>query len=90
MLNIILNRLKPQEEKITAKKQEGFTAGRSTTEIFNLRILCRKYRQHQQDFYYVFIRLQEGFRQGLACRYVGNNEEVKHQHQTYSSYQKPL
>ena len=41
MLKIILNRLKPQAEKIIAKEQAGFRAGRSTTEqIFNLRILC--------------------------------------------------
>ena len=40
MLKIILNRLKPQAEKIIAEEQAGFRAGRSTTEkIFNLRIL---------------------------------------------------
>ena len=44
MLKIILNRLKPQAEKIIAEEQAGFRAGRSTTEqIFNLRILCEKY-----------------------------------------------
>ena len=43
-LKIILNRLKPQAEKIIAEEQAGFRAGRSTTEqIFNLRILCEKY-----------------------------------------------
>ena len=41
MLKIILNRLKPQAEKIIAEEHAGFRAGRSTTEqIFNLRILC--------------------------------------------------
>ena len=36
-LKIILNRLKPQAEKIIAEEQAGFKAGRSTTEqIFNL------------------------------------------------------
>ena len=50
MLKIILNRLKPQAEKITADEQAGFRAGRSTTEqIVNLQILCEKYVQHQQD-----------------------------------------
>ena len=50
MLKIILNRLKPQAEKIIAEEQAGFRVGRSTTEqIFNLRILCEKYLQHQQD-----------------------------------------
>ncbi|WP_419650396.1 reverse transcriptase domain-containing protein [Thiolapillus sp.] len=44
MLKIMLNRLKPQVEKITAEEQAGFRAGRSTTEqIFDLRILCEKY-----------------------------------------------
>ena len=56
MLKIILNWLKPQEEKIIAEEQAGFRAGRSTTaQIFNLCILCEKYFQHQQDLYHVFI-----------------------------------
>ena len=56
MLKIILNRLKPQAEKIIAEEQAGFRAGRRTTEqIFNLQILYKKYFQHQQDLYYVFI-----------------------------------
>ena len=55
MLKITLNRLKPQAEKIIAEEQAGFRAGRSTTEqIFNLRILCEKYLQHQQDLNHVF------------------------------------
>ena len=56
MLKIILNRLKPQAERFIAEEQAGFRAGRSTTEqIFNLRILCEKPLQHQQDLYHVFI-----------------------------------
>ena len=40
-LKIILNRLKPQAEKIIAEEQAGLRAGRGTTEqIFNLRIFC--------------------------------------------------
>ena len=55
MLKITLDRLKPQAEKIIAEEQAGFRAGRITTEqIFNLRILCEKYLQHQQDLYHVF------------------------------------
>ena len=43
MLKIILNRLKPQAEKIIAEEQAGFRAGRSATEQnFNLRILYEK------------------------------------------------
>ena len=56
MLKIILNRLKPLAEKIIAEEQAGFRAGRSTTEqIFDLRILCEKYLQHQQDLCHVFL-----------------------------------
>ena len=62
MLKIILNRLKPQAEKIIADEQAGFRAGRSTTEqIFNLRILCKKYLQHQQDLHRVFIDFKKAF-----------------------------
>ena len=35
-------------------------------------------------------RLQERLRQGLACSFVGNHEEVQHQHKPYTSHQKPL
>ena len=62
MLKVILNRLKPQAEKIIAEEQAGFRAGKSTTEqIFNLRILCEKYLQHQQDLYHVFIDFKKAF-----------------------------
>ena len=62
MLQIILNRLKPQAEKIIAEEQAGFRSGRSTTEqIFNLRILCENYLQHQQDLYHVFIDFKKAF-----------------------------
>ena len=62
MLKVILNRLKPQVEKIIAEEQAGFRAGRSTTEqIFNPRILCEKYLQHQQDLYRVFIDFKKTF-----------------------------
>ena len=35
-------------------------------------------------------RLQEGLRQGLAFSFVGNHEEVLHQHKPDPSHQKPL
>ena len=61
MLKIILNRLQLQAEEIIAEEQADFRAGRSTTEqIFNFRILCEKYMQHQQNLYHVFIDCQEG------------------------------
>ena len=59
---IIVNRLKPQVEKIIAEEQVGFRAERSTTEqIFNLWILCEKYLQHRQDFYHVSIDFKKAF-----------------------------
>ena len=62
MLKTILNRLKPQAEKIIAEEQAGFRAGRSTTEqIFNLRILCENYLQHQQDLYHGFLDFKKAF-----------------------------
>ncbi|XP_063605453.1 uncharacterized protein LOC134780592 [Penaeus indicus] len=52
MPRILHNRLKPQAKTIIAEEQ----AGRNTTEqIFNLRIICEKHLQHQQDLYHVFI-----------------------------------
>ena len=62
MLKVILNILKQQAEKIIAEEQAGFRAGRSTTEqIFNLRILCEKYLQHQHYLYDVFIDFKKAF-----------------------------
>ena len=56
MLKAILNRLKPQAEEIITEEQAGYRAGKSTTElIINLRIMCEKYLQHQQNLYHVFI-----------------------------------
>ena len=62
LLKVILNRLKPQAEEIIAEEQAGFRAGRSNTEqIFNLRIMCEKYLQHQQNLYHVFIDFKKAF-----------------------------
>ena len=52
----------PTAKKNIAEEQAGFRAGRSTTEqIFNPRILCEKYLQHQQDLYHVFIDFKTAF-----------------------------
>ena len=62
MLKVILKRIKPQAEEIIAEEQAGFRIGRSTTEqIFNLRILCEKYLQHQQNLYHVFSDFKKAF-----------------------------
>ena len=72
MLKIILNRLKLKAEKIIAEElgcaseQEWST----TEQIFNLRILCEKYLQHQQDLYHVFIDFKKAFDNDLACSFV--------------------
>ena len=40
----------------------GFRAGRSTTEqMFNLRILCAKYLQHQENLYHIYIDFKKAF-----------------------------
>ena len=62
MLKILLIRLKPQAEKIIAEEQAGFRPRRSATEqIFNLRILCERYLQHQQDLFHVFVDFKKAF-----------------------------
>ena len=59
---ISLNRLKPEAEKIIDEEQAGFRPGRSTTEqVFNVRILCERYLQHQQDLYHVSIDFTKAF-----------------------------
>ena len=56
-----------EEIEATSGEDHRRTTGRlqstkSTTEqIFNLRILCEKYFQHQQDLYYVFIDFKKAF-----------------------------
>ena len=62
MLRILLNGMKPQAEEIIKEEQVGCRAGRSTSEhIFNLRILCEKYLQHQQNLYHVFVDIKKAF-----------------------------
>ena len=58
----ILNRLKPQAEEIIKEEQAGFEEERSTTEqIFNFRILCDKYLQHQHSLYHDFVDFKKAF-----------------------------
>ena len=62
MLKTILNRWKPQAEKLIAEEKAGFRAGTSTTEqIFNLRFLGERHLLHQQDLYHVFIDFMKAF-----------------------------
>ena len=82
MLKIVLNRLKPQAEKIIAEEQAGFRARRSTTEqIFNLRILCERYLQHQQlPLPHIFVDFKKAFDRvwhALWATLMG----TQHQHQ---------
>ena len=51
MQRVLLNRLKPQAEGIIKEERANFVTERSLTKaIFNLRILCEKYLQHQRNF----------------------------------------
>ena len=62
MLRITLNGLRLQAEEIVAEEQAVFRTGRSITEqIFNLRILCERYFQHQQDLYHLFVDFKKAF-----------------------------
>ena len=62
LLKVLLNRLKRQAESIITGEQAAFRAGRSTNQqIFNFRILCKKYLQHQHDLYYAFIDFKKSF-----------------------------
>ena len=68
MLKKILNRLKPQAEKIIDEEQASFRAGRSITDqIFNLRIFCEKCFRYQQDLYYVFTHFKKAFDSMQLC-----------------------
>ena len=54
ILKVILNGLKPQAYH--SRRAGWFSCGRSTTkQIFNIRVLCEKNSQQQQDIYHVFI-----------------------------------
>ena len=62
MIRILLNRLKPKAEAVIKEEQAGYRAERSTAEQnFNLRILCDKCLQHQQNFYHVFVDIKKAF-----------------------------
>ena len=78
MLKIILTRFKPQKKVISEEQAERG----SIEQIFNLRILCEKYRQHTARLLLCLHKLQEGLRQGLVCTFVGNQEETQYQRLT--------
>ena len=49
-------------EGLLADEQAGFRKGRSTVEqIFNLKLLIEKYRDHQQAVYHCFIDFRKAF-----------------------------
>ena len=62
LLRVILNRLRPQAERIIAEEQAGFRRGRSTAEqIFNLRMLSEKFRTDQKPLFHNFIDFKKAF-----------------------------
>ena len=58
MLMIILNSLQPQQKRSLKKSKLG---SERNEQIFNLRILCEKYLQYQQNLYHVFIDFEKAF-----------------------------
>ena len=76
MLKIILNRLKPQAEKIIAEEQDRKEHHRADLQPTNPQRISPAPARPLSCLH----RLQEGLRQGLACSFVGNHEEVQHQH----------
>ena len=59
---LILTRLRPQVEEVLAEEQAGFRKGRSTTEqIFNVRILCEKFRDHCRELHHDFVDFKKVF-----------------------------
>ena len=66
MLRILLNRLEPQAEEIikeeqAVSEQEGAQQEHNRANIFNLRILCEKCLQHQQNRYHIFVDFKKAF-----------------------------
>jgi hypothetical protein len=61
-LKVILKRLQSQAEAILSEEQARFRKGRSTTEqIFNLKVLCEKYRQRGKPVYHNFVDYKKCF-----------------------------
>ncbi|CAH1240999.1 Hypp6277 [Branchiostoma lanceolatum] len=62
LLKVILNRLQPQAEQILSEEQAGFRKGRSCAEqIFNLRLICEKYRELGKPVYHTFVDYKKCF-----------------------------
>ena len=56
LLKVIVERLQPQAEAIVSEEQAGFRKVRSITEqIFNLRVMCEKFRQSGKPVYHNFV-----------------------------------
>ena len=68
--------LKTQVKKIIAEELAGFRAGRSTTEqIFNPRIFCKKYLQHQHDLHHIFIDFKKTLT-GFGMQLYGQQRSI--------------
>ena len=82
MLKIILNRPQPQPEEIIAEKQNGFRAGRSTTERTNIQSHdpLREKPATSAETFPCLHRLQEGLWQGHEALWA-IYEEIQHQRQ---------
>ena len=62
LIKILLERLKPQIEKILTDEQAGFRSGRSTTEPFcNLRVLCEKQVEKGHALHHNLVDFKKAF-----------------------------
>ena len=62
LLKVILNRLQPQAENILSEEQAGFRKKRSCAEqIFNLRLICEKYRELGKPVFHTFVDYKKCF-----------------------------
>ena len=93
MLEIFLNRLKTQAEKIIVEErqvseQEGAPQSRSSTQEFS--VIDISSTSETSTNKPCLHGLKEGLQQGLSRSFVGNHEEAKHQGQPFLSHQTPL
>jgi len=62
LVNIILEKIKPYIEKVTADHQNEFRDGRSVTDnIFVLKIINEKILEYNQNVQYSFINFQKAY-----------------------------
>ena len=61
MPRILLNRLKPQAEEIKKNRQVSEQEGEQLSKFSILEYSVKKYLQHQQNLYHVFVNIKKAF-----------------------------